>query len=307
MSPASEAGLEGELGLAAARAFVQLSAVGYIIKLVFEQDRLVLVVVLLAMTLRSPPPRRGGARRVLATAGRARADRGRDSRLVVALAAFAAEPRYLVPVGGMMIGNAMTAAPVALNRLGDDVRADAPRIRGHAGARRPGPRGRATGGAAQPALRLIPLIDSTKTTGLASSAAPWSACCWPAPTPSMPSACSWSCCKCCWAARAGRRRPRPAPLHHLARQLRGLAPAPRTARIGRSPGRRRRDGRAGCLTGSAVAPITTAGSAPRVRGFGSTSIDARCHSTRVLRDGGSSIASGAIERSRRQRGGSGSA
>ena len=41
--------------------------------------------------------------------------------LVLALGIFEATPRYVVPVGGMVIGNAMTAAAVALNRLGDDV------------------------------------------------------------------------------------------------------------------------------------------------------------------------------------------
>src|SRR5205814_1781444 len=41
--------------------------------------------------------------------------------LVVVLGIFPARPRYLVPVGGMVIGNAMTAAAVALNRLGQDV------------------------------------------------------------------------------------------------------------------------------------------------------------------------------------------
>ena len=35
-----------------------------------------------------------------------------------------AEPRYLVPVGGMVIGNSMTAAAVALNRLADEMRAE---------------------------------------------------------------------------------------------------------------------------------------------------------------------------------------
>ena len=41
--------------------------------------------------------------------------------LVVALGVFEPEPRYLVPVGGMVVGNSMTAAAVALNRLGDEV------------------------------------------------------------------------------------------------------------------------------------------------------------------------------------------
>ena len=41
--------------------------------------------------------------------------------LVVALGVFEPTPRYLVPVGGMVIGNAMTASAVALNRLGDEI------------------------------------------------------------------------------------------------------------------------------------------------------------------------------------------
>ena len=40
---------------------------------------------------------------------------------MVALGVFKANARYVVPVGGMVIGNAMTAAAVSLNRLGDEV------------------------------------------------------------------------------------------------------------------------------------------------------------------------------------------
>ena len=48
--------------------------------------------------------------------------------LVVALGVFDPKPRFLVPVGGMVVGNSMTAAAVALNRLGDEVRSSAARI-----------------------------------------------------------------------------------------------------------------------------------------------------------------------------------
>jgi len=171
VSAIQRARLEGEIGLAALRAFVQLTAVGYVVKLVFEQDRLVFVVALLvAMTLFGALTARRRAAAVpgafwpllVALALAAAATLG----LVVALGVFAAEPRYLVPVGGMVIGNAMTAAAVALNRLGDDVRAEAPRIEATL----------ALGAPAREALRpvmrrslrsgLIPLIDSTKTTDL---------------------------------------------------------------------------------------------------------------------------------------------
>src|SRR5262249_15907035 len=86
--------------------------------------------------------------------------------LVLALGVFPATARYLVPVGGMVIGNAMTASAVALNRLSDDVRNAAARIEATLAlgatsteAIRPIARRRLRAG-------MIPLIDSTKTTGL---------------------------------------------------------------------------------------------------------------------------------------------
>src|SRR5829696_2310327 len=153
--------LEDDIVAAAASAFVQLSAVGYVIKVVFEQDRLTFVVALLiAMTLVGALTARRRAAGVsgaflplfIALGLAAAATLG----LVVALGVFAAEPRYLVPVGGMVIGNAMTAAAVALNRLGDDVRADAPRIEATLALGAPAQGGSAAGHATQPALGADP-------------------------------------------------------------------------------------------------------------------------------------------------------
>jgi putative ABC transport system permease protein len=78
---------------------------------------------------------------------------------------FDPTPRYLVPVGGMVIGNAMTAAAVSLNRLGDDVRSSARDI--EAALALGANSGQAVRDVARRSLRsgLIPLIDSTKTTG----------------------------------------------------------------------------------------------------------------------------------------------
>jgi putative ABC transport system permease protein len=79
---------------------------------------------------------------------------------------FDPKPRFLVPVGGMVIGNAMTSASVALNRLADEIRGQASLIEATlalgATARQ------ATSRAVARSLRsgLIPLIDQTKTTGM---------------------------------------------------------------------------------------------------------------------------------------------
>ena len=85
---------------------------------------------------------------------------------MVALGIFPATPRYLVPVGGMVIGNSMTSAAVALNRLGEDVHEQARKIEATLAL------GATSSQAVTPLVRrslrsgMITLIDSTKTTGL---------------------------------------------------------------------------------------------------------------------------------------------
>jgi putative ABC transport system permease protein len=163
--------LEGDLAIAVARSFIQLTAIGYVIKIIFASDSILWVALLLAvMVVFGAFTARARARRVphafwpllLALAVAAAA----TLAVVLALGVFPAEARYLVPVGGMVIGNAMTAAAVALNRLGDDIHDAAARIEATL----------ALGATATKAIRpiarrslrsgMIPLIDSTKTTGL---------------------------------------------------------------------------------------------------------------------------------------------
>jgi UDP-glucose/iron transport system permease protein len=163
--------LEREIGIAALRSFVQLTAIGYAIKLIFEADTFWLVLVLLsAMVLFGALTARSRAKKVpdafwplliaLATAG------ATTLGLVVALGIFEPTPRYLVPVGGMVIGNAMTASAVALNRLGDEVTGSRAAIEATLAL------GATAHEAAAPFVRralrsgTITLIDSTKTTGL---------------------------------------------------------------------------------------------------------------------------------------------
>src|SRR5438105_14588694 len=115
------AGLEGDIVVATVRSFIQLTAIGYVIKAIFEQNNLAFVAALLAvMVLFGAITARRRAKRVpnafwplllaLALAG------STTLLLVVALGVFKPQARYLVPVGGMVIGNAMTAAAAALNR-----------------------------------------------------------------------------------------------------------------------------------------------------------------------------------------------
>ena len=165
------ADLEKDLGIAVLRSFLQLTAIGYVIQAIFDSDSLWLVAALLAgMVGFGAWTARGRAKGVpgatgpiaLALAEAAAVTLG----LVLALGVFKPEPRYLVPVGGMVIGNSMTAVAVALNRLADEM---------HDG-RRQVEAMLALGATSSQASRaivarslrsgMIPLVDSTKTTGI---------------------------------------------------------------------------------------------------------------------------------------------
>ena len=165
------ADLERDIGVAVVRSIVQLTAIGYVIQAIFDEDSLALVAALIAvMVVFGAIQARQRARRVprtfvplLVALGVAGVS---TLGLVVALGIFEPEPRFLVPVGGMVIGNAMTAAAVALNRLGDEMHDRAREIEATLAL------GATATQAATPTLRralrsgTIALVDSTKTTGL---------------------------------------------------------------------------------------------------------------------------------------------
>jgi putative ABC transport system permease protein len=165
------ADLERDIVLATVRSFVQLTAIGYAIKLIFEADSFWLVLALLVVmilfgtfTARSRAGKVPGSFWPLLIALSVAA--ATTLGLVVALGIFDPTPRYLVPVGGMVIGNAMTASAVALNRLGDEVSESRAAIEATLAL---GATGRE---AAAPFVRralrsgTIALVDSTKTAGL---------------------------------------------------------------------------------------------------------------------------------------------
>ena len=167
----SSAELETDMGIAVLRSFIQLTAIGYVIQLIFDDGSLLLVAALLIVSIAfGTLTARSRAKRVpnvtiplaiaLSVAG------GTTIALVVGLGIFDATARYLVPVGGMVIGNAMTSSAVALNRLGDEFTSGAAEIEATLAL------GATSRQAALPHLRrslrsgTIALIDQTKTTGL---------------------------------------------------------------------------------------------------------------------------------------------
>jgi putative ABC transport system permease protein len=165
------AGLEEDIGIAVVRSFIQLTAIGYVITVIFDEDDIALVVALIAvMVIFGAFTARHRAEQVPdafwpllgALAVAATATLG----LVVALGIIEPEPRFLVPVGGMVVGNSMTAAAVALNRLGQDVHDQSRQI--EATLALGATSSQAVASLVRRSLRsgMITLVDSTKTTGL---------------------------------------------------------------------------------------------------------------------------------------------
>jgi putative ABC transport system permease protein len=160
-----------DIGVAVLRSFLQLSAVGFVIRAIFESDSLLFVVALLCgmvgFATFTAARRASDVPGVLAVVGVAlSAGAAATLGLVVATGLFEADARSLVPVGGMVIGNAMTATSVALSRLADEMSGSAAEVEAALALGATGPQ--ASAPLVRRSLRsgLMPLIDSTKTTGV---------------------------------------------------------------------------------------------------------------------------------------------
>ncbi|CAM6087695.1 unnamed protein product [Calypogeia fissa] len=120
-------GIEKEMLIAIARAFLQLSVIGFVLEFIFSQSNVIWIFMayLFMVTIAGY------------TAGR----RAKDvpygkyiagvsiligtfltMMMLVLLKVFPFTPQYIIPVAGMMVGNAMTVTGVTLKRLREDLR-----------------------------------------------------------------------------------------------------------------------------------------------------------------------------------------
>lgn len=124
-------GLERDLVVATARTFVQLFAVGYFLVYLFAWDRWELVLVTLSLMLaaaawiavgrlKQPLP---GARwmAVGSLALGSAITLAFVTQVVIGVEPWY-DPRYLIPIGGMIMGNAMTGAALAGERFQGEIR-----------------------------------------------------------------------------------------------------------------------------------------------------------------------------------------
>jgi len=132
ISAAQRLGLTRGFAIGAVRAVVQLVAVGYVLVYLFATDRwylvvLALVVMLGAATITATGRLRRDRRRLLAISGVALAAGAGATLMYVDLVVIRVhpwyDPRYLVPLFGMIVSNAMNGAALAAERLASEMEA----------------------------------------------------------------------------------------------------------------------------------------------------------------------------------------
>jgi len=174
-------GLERGFLVGAVRALVQLVAVGYVLVYLFTAERwwlvlIALVVILLSATSAAVQRRRGakkiaGERRTLLTVSGTAMLVGSGvtlayvTQLVLRVQPWY-EPRYLVPLFGMIVGNAMNGAALAAERLASELESRRGEVEAYLALGASPPRA-----AAEPARRamyaaLIPSVNGLMTVGL---------------------------------------------------------------------------------------------------------------------------------------------
>lgn len=166
-------GLGWEMVYSIARSFLQLSIIGFVLQFIFTQKNVawILAAYLFMVTVagytagkRAKHVPRGkyvaGASILTGTA--------LTMFLLVILDVFPFTPRYIIPVAGMMVGNAMTVTGVTMKRLRDDIKIQQNLVEA-ALALGATPR-QATVQQVRRALilALSPVLDNAKTVGLIS-------------------------------------------------------------------------------------------------------------------------------------------
>lgn len=163
--------LEKDLLVGTVRAFIQLTAVGYVLNFIFDLAGWQYVTPMLAVMVLVAG--QSAARRAeglpgafpLATLAIALAEVV-TLALLVGLGIIPYTPRYVIPISGMVIGNAMVASGLTFNRLRGEVDARRAELLSALAL------GATSRQAAESALKaavkagMIPTVDSMKTVGL---------------------------------------------------------------------------------------------------------------------------------------------
>ena len=163
--------LEKDMGVAVVRSFAQLTAIGFVIDFVFGLENPLYVALLLSVMVgfaggTSARRAKGVPGAFVFASGAIGVAAIATIGLLLLLQIVPPTARYLIPLGGMVIGNSMNAASLTLTRIRDDVKAQRLNIEAALAL------GATSRQAVSPILKtslrsaMIPLIDSTKTAGI---------------------------------------------------------------------------------------------------------------------------------------------
>jgi putative ABC transport system permease protein len=166
-------GLEKDMLIAVVRAFVQLIAIGYALTFIFNQQSAFWILLVIAV--------------MIGIAGYTAGQRGKKvphSKIVatvsisvgalltlgllVVVNVFPFEPRFIIPIAGMVVGSSMTVTGLVMNRLRDDLKLQKAQVEAALAL------GATKRQAANKQMRralstgMTPIVDSTKTVGLIS-------------------------------------------------------------------------------------------------------------------------------------------
>ena len=165
------AGLEGDMLVATFRSFAQLLAVGFVLEWVFGGGRgwvtpLVLAVMIGTATLTSARrAKRVPSARSIAALSLAVATAATLGVLLV-LGIVPAEPRSAIPLGSMIISNAMNTASLVMTRLRDDLASHRREVEARLSLGQPASEAGAPWHRIALRTGLLPIVDNTKVVGL---------------------------------------------------------------------------------------------------------------------------------------------
>jgi len=166
-------GLGKDMLTAVIRAFVQLIAIGYILEFIFAARGpywiLLVVTVMVAVAGYTAGQRgRGVPRSTLVATASVSCGAFATIGTLLLLGVFPFEPRYIIPIAGMIVGNAMVVSGLVMGRLRDEIHSQKLRI--ETALALGAAHHQAVGGQRKRALTagMSPIVDNTKTVGLIS-------------------------------------------------------------------------------------------------------------------------------------------
>ncbi|KAG0604370.1 hypothetical protein M758_10G166900 [Ceratodon purpureus] len=127
VSYSQKLGIEKEMAYSIARAFLQLSIIGFVLEFIFTQTSGLWILLAYCLMVSVAGYTAGKRAKHVPNAGYVSGasilgGTGLTMALLIGLQVFPFTPRYIIPVAGMMVGNAMTVTGVTLKRMREDMR-----------------------------------------------------------------------------------------------------------------------------------------------------------------------------------------